>query len=285
MHRYTLGGAFTEAIAFIQNNLANVLILLGGAIAIGQVVQALLIGGPLNNMSEQLAEQIRSGNVSAATFAGGLGLAMLVAALLQSVAQFAVLRQGLSDEKDVGTTIAYGVVATILNILFGIAVAIVLILIIVAMAAVLGVGAAFGGGSEPSGAGIMAIAGTVLLALLVIVPLSLWLGARLWVAAPAMAAARSINPLYGIAASWRMTSGSVQWSVLGTFLLYILVVLAMSMVLGLVGGILGLIGGEMVGGMLGGIIAGVPVGIFSVAMPAGVFTALSPVDSRYDIFN
>jgi hypothetical protein len=286
MQRYTVGNAFSEAIAFVKENLTNLLLLLGSAVVLGQVGQALLAGGSSEQMSENLVRMMQAGDMQ-----GGLALfgaaatAMMVGAILQSAAQFAILRQGLSDEKDVVTTMVYGLVATIVNLLFWMAVGAVIAIIGFALIAATGLMASLQGGGSPSGAGIAGAVGLVFFLLLVALPLALWLAARLFVASPVMAQARSINPIYGLVQSWRLTSGSVQWPVLGTLLLFILVVFAISLVFGLFGALFTLIGGQMVGVVIAGVVAGVPTAIISLGMTAGVYRALVPVDTRYDVFS
>ena len=282
MQRFSVGNAFSEAMAFVKENLTNLLLLLGTAIVIGQVAQAVLLGGSTDQLSENLVRSFQSGDISGGTaMIGGAVFAMFIAALLQSAAQFAVLRQGLSEEKDIAATMIYGLVATIVNLLFWMVVGAVIGGIIFALVAVTGVGAGLASG-EPN---IGAIAGVLGILLLVVFPLAIWLGARLWVASAGMAQARSVNPIYGLTEAWRLTSGSVQWPVLGTLLLFILVIFAVSMVLGIVSALLMLIAGPMVGAIIAGVVAGVPTGIISLGMTAGVYRALVPQDTRYDIFN
>lgn len=286
MHRYTVGNAFSEAMAFFKNNMNNLLFVLGTAIVIGQVAQALMVGGGTEAIGQQFAEQMQSGNVDAVvTMFGGLFAAMMIAAIVQSAAQFAILRQDLSDEKDIGTTMVYGLVATIVNLLFWMAVGAVIGLLFVGLIAMTGIGASLAQSGGPSANGIAGVVGLVFFLLLVVFPLGIWLASRLWVASAAMAHVRSVNPLFGLAQSWRLTSGSVQWSVLGTLLLFILVIFAASMVLGIVGALFTFIGGQMVGSIIAGVIAGVPTGIASLAMTGGVYRALIPTDTRYEVFN
>lgn len=286
MQRYTVGNAFSEAIAFVKENLTNLLLLLGSAVVLGQVGQAVLTGGSDEQFGQNIARMVQSGDIQGSFGLFGTALAaMILGAVLQSAAQFAILRQGLSDEKDVSTTMVYGLVATIVNMLFWMAIGLGIVLIFAVLFGVTGVFADLQGGGSPSGAGIAGIVGLLFVLILVVLPLMLWLAARLFVATPVMAHARSINPIYGLVESWRLTSGSVQWSVLGTLLLFILVVFAISMVFGLVGALFMLVGGQMVGAVVAGVVAGVPTAIISLGMTAGVYRALVPVDSRYDIFN
>lgn len=286
MQRYTVGNAFSEAIAFVKENLTNLLLLLGSAVVLGQVGQVLLAGGSSEQMGENLTRMMQSGNVEGGlALLGAAGTAMMVGALLQSAAQYAILRQGLSDEKDVATTLVYGLIATIVNLLFWMAVGAVIAIVVFALLAATGLMTGLQGGGSPSGPGIAGVVGMLFFTLLFILPLALWLTARLFVAGPVMAQARSINPIYGLVGSWRLTSGSVQWSVLGTVLLFFLVVIAISMVFGLVGALFMFIGGEVVGAAIAGVVAGVPTAIFSLGMTAGVYRALVPVDTRYDVFS
>ena len=286
MQRYTVGNAFSEAMAFVKENLTNLLLLLGSAVVLGQVGQVLLTGGSDEQLGEDIAQMIQSGDMqgTVALF-GAAFFALMLGAILQSAAQFAILRQGLSDEKDVATTMVYGLIATIVNLLFWMAVGMVVALIFFVLFSITGVVDSIQSGAAPSGAGIAGFVGLFFVMILVVLPLMLWLAARLFVATPLMAHARSINPIYGLVGSWRLTSGSVQWPVLGTLLLFILVVFAISIVFGLVGALFILIGGQVVGAVIAGVVTGVPMAIISLGMTAGVYRALIPTDTRYDIFN
>ncbi len=282
MQHYTVGGAFSEATAFLKENLANILLLFGTAIVIGQAVQGLLIGGAAQTLPTQLAAEMRAGNMGAGMgMFGAFFAAIIVASILQSAAQFAVLRQGLSQEKDIGSTLIYGLVATIVSILFWWGITLVVGVVMGLLFAATGILSSITSGTTPS---MGAIVGMFVVLLLVVLPLALWLGARLWVVGPVMAHARSINPIFGLTQAWKMTSGPVQWPILGTLLLFVIVLLIASMLLGMVGAIFTMVGGQVVGTILSGVITGVPVGIAGLAMNAGVFRALVPQESSADIF-
>jgi len=147
--------------------------------------------------------------------------------------------------------------------------------------AMLGFGAmglAAGGGAEAA-AGMMGVIGLILLLLL---PVLLWLAARFSVSLPAMADARSANPLYGLATSWRLTSAS-QWAIMGYIALLIVALVVVFMVYGMIVGLVAMIFGSTLGPLLSSILIGVPQAVLTVAIAVGIYKALVPHDSR-DVF-
>ena len=158
---------------------------------------------------------------------------------------------------------------TRLVILFGLILALLI-------AAFIGMGVISSGGASMS----IAMLGVGLV--LVLIPLLIWLAARLFVAVPVMADARSINPIYGLTQSWKLTRRH-QWPIVGFVLLYIVAVLILQGVLGLVGAIFTLALGDVVGAILAGIIVALPVGIIGLAVAYGAYDRLRPDDAG-DIF-
>ena len=282
MNNFSVGAAFSEAAEFAKRNLTNLLILFGGSVVVGQILQTVMLGGSLEAMTQQMTPLVQNGDTAAImSLAGGVFAAAFVGAILQSTAQFAVLRQGLSGEQDIGSTLGYGLVATIVNLLFWGVIIGVFALVLGIIIGATGLASSLANSDSPAGA--IAALGGLLLVFLFLMPVLVWLAARLFVAAPAMAAERSVNPLYGLAASWRLTAGPVQWPVLGTVLIYIVAMFLASMLLGVIGGIFTLVGGATVGGLVSGILTGIPVGIAGLAMSAGVYRALVP-DNVADVF-
>lgn len=278
MRDFDIGSATSSAVAFVSRNLRLILLLLGGAILVGQILVYAMVGSSPEAIAQQIASAGTSGDASQLfRLGGGLLAASVVAALLQATAQFAIYRIALSDEQDMGSAIGYGTNAAILYLLFSFVVGIVVVLILALLiAAFIGMGVISSGGASMS----IAMLGVGLV--LVLIPLLIWLAARLFVAVPVMADARSINPIYGLTQSWKLTRRH-QWPIVGFVLLYIVAVLILQGVLGLVGAIFTLALGDVVGAILGGIIVALPVGIIGLAAAYGAYDRLRPDDAG-DIF-
>ncbi len=278
MRDFDIGSATSSAVAFVSRNLRLILLLLGGAILVGQILVYAMVGSSPEAIAQQIASAGTSGDASQLfRLGGGLLAASVVAALLQATAQFAIYRIALSDEQDMGSAIGYGTNAAILYLLFSFVVGIVVVLILALLiAAFIGMGVISSGGASMS----IAMLGVGLV--LVLIPLLIWLAARLFVAVPVMADARSINPIYGLTQSWKLTRRH-QWPIVGFVLLYIVAVLILQGVLGLVGAIFALALGDVVGAILAGIIVALPVGIIGLAVAYGAYDRLRPDDAG-DIF-
>ncbi len=279
MRDFDIGSAVSSAVAFVGEHLRLILMLLGGALLVGQILVYVMVGTSPEAIAQQIASAGTSGDASQLfRLGGGLLAASVVAALLQATAQFAIYRIALSDEQDLGSAIGYGTNAAILYLLFTFAVAVVATLILfILVFGLMSMGVLSSGGG--------ASASTILLALalmLTFIPLLIWLLARLFVAGPAMADARSINPIYGLTQSWKLTQRH-QWPMVGYVLLYIVAALILQGVLSLFGALLTLALGDVVGAILAGIIVAVPVGIVGLAVAYGAYDRLRPDDAG-DIF-
>lgn len=274
MSGFTIGEAWSQAVDFLQRNLQMLVILVGGAVVAFGIVQLVLIGGDPDAFAQRIATAIQSGNMEAmgeAAGGAGLGLIGIIALLVQTATQYAACRIGLGHGDSVADALVYGLKAAVVFLLFGLAVGIVIGGIVAVLAFTIGAGL------FASGAGAGAIGLMVLLALVLLLVM-IWLFARLLVVTPAMADAGSINPLYGIATSWRLTAPH-QWAIVGYILLLVLVLIVVTMV---VGGILGLMGGP-VGGLLTTVLVDAPIAVVSLAVTAGAYLALAP-RGRGDIF-
>lgn len=282
MRDFDIGSAVSSAASFVGEHLRLILMLLGGALLVGQILVYVMVGSSPEAIAQQIASAGTSGDASQLfALGGGLLAASLVAALLQATAQFAIYRIALSDEQDLGSAIGYGTNAAILYLLFTFAVAAVAALILVVpIVALLGVGTLSRGGGADASIASAALLGVGLV--LVLIPLFIWLLARLFVAGPAMADARSINPIYGLTQSWKLTRAH-QWPIVGFVLLYFVAALIAQTLLTLVGALFTFVLGDVVGGILGGIIVAVPVGIIGLAASYGVYDRLRPDDAG-DIF-
>lgn len=283
MNNFSIGEAWSQAAAFLSEHWKIMLILVGGSVVLGNIAQFGVFGISQEAMSAQMTAAMRTGNMQnlLATMAPKLGGAAFVAGVIQSIGQFASLRVAFSrGEEEVGSALGYGVVAALVSFLFWA----VLTFVFVAIFAVILIALGVSGGALASGdtSGIAALVGTLVILVLLILPVMLYIGARLWVMAPAMADARSANPIYGLTESWRLTRPS-QWPLVGYLLL---IGVATIFVFGLLGAVTGFITsmfGSTVGPMLQSIVTGVPSTILAIAISAGVYRALVPTDDG-DIF-
>ncbi len=274
MGSFTIGEAWSRAIDFINRNLQMLVILVGGAVAAFGIVQLILIGGNPDAFAQQIAAAIQTGNIEALSQAAGgagLGLVGFFALLVQSATQFAACRIGLGHGDSIGEALTYGFKAAILFLLLMLAIGIgiggILAVLLITM----------GAGLFAAGAGVGSIGIIALIGLLLVIVM-LWLFARLSVVTPVMADAGSVNPLFGISQSWRLT-GPNQWSIVGYLLLLVIALLVISTV---VGGLVGLFGG-FVGGIATLLLVDVPVAIVSLAVVVGIYLALNPRNAG-DVF-
>lgn len=286
MNSFSIGDAWSHAVAFLRENLQMLAVLIGGGVLLSVAVQ-FLATGQVDGFSQlnALRDAISSGDMSklaeaqAASQAGFLGsLIGIVGSIAQSATQFAALRMGLARGEDqLGSALSYGIGASIIMMLFFILVGLGLVIAIaLPIGLIFGVGAAAGGT-----AGGMGIIGGILA--LAFVGLILWLVARFSVFQPAMAARRSINPIEGMKESWRLTNGHA----LMILVYFLLLTIVAGVIVAVVGGVAGVVGGAF--GAAGAVIftallIGIPMGVVSLAVSAGLYQSLTP-DTRYDIFN
>lgn len=276
MGEFTIGAAWSEAMAFLQRNVTTMLVLVGGSVLLAAIIQTFVFGFSQTALEAQMQSAMTSGNMDAfmTTVLPSIAGAGLIGAIIQAAGQFAALRMGLSGDDDYGSAVIYGLTAAVVSLLFWMVVMMVVAVFLGVILAALGVGAGtLAGGSVSRGA--VGMVGVFLLVLLLIIPVLLWLAARLWVIQPAMADARSANPLFGIAQSWRLT-GAHQWSLLGYLILIIIAAFVVFGILGMVAGMMGTVFGDGTGAVLAALISGVPLGILSLAISAGVYRTLAP---------
>lgn len=280
MTKFTIGEAWSQGLAFLNAHFQIILILIGGSTLIGALVQIGLFGFNEQLFTQQMQAAAKDGSLQQFFSSVGPGLAGagIVSAILQSAAQFATFRVGLAkSEEGVGPALSYGIVAAIIYLLFSIVLAVGIILVLAIPFAVLG-GAGLFSGAAPS-AGTL---GVFFILILALIPLVLWIGARLSVVVPAMAEARSTNPLFGLAESWRLTRGNA-----GGIILYFIVLgvalIVVSAIIGGIGGAIGALIGGAGGQMLSAVLVGVPTAIIGVGITAGIYRTLAPYEPG-DIF-
>ena len=284
MAQFDIGNAWSEAMAFLRDNFQLLLVLVGGGAVFAGVAQYLGAGG-IDQTAQMAALQsaVSSGDWAKIAQAGaaspmgiGGGLMVILAAVVQGALQFAALRLGLTPGDDVtGSAIVYGLVATLATFLFYFAAALIAAIAIIVPLVALGIG----GGASGMGGGVVALLAVLALVFFIAV---IWVVVRLSVIQPAMAAARSANPLYGIAESWRLTSGNALM-----IFVYSLLLGVAALVITLVGGlVLGGIGGLMgatAAMILTTIFLSAPLAVVGTAISAGIYRTLAP-DTRGDIF-
>lgn len=280
MNGFSIGEAWSQGVAFLSAHFRMILIYVAVGVLLPLVIQLLLIGGTMESLLNPQA-LMASGDNPLAAF-GALGAGFVISAILgqiiQSASYYASWRHGLSGgAEEPASTVTYALGAAAMWFLATIAIAVAGALVIGIPLGLLGAGAAAGGDASSLG-------GMVLLLVPVLLFLVLWLGARLSVIGPVMADARSINPLYGIVTSWRLT-GPSQWPIVGYLVVLLIGFIVVSVILGMVAAIgmigAGAAGGEMSAGMfigtlISGIIAGIPIALAYVAIPAGIYRTLVP---------
>ncbi len=274
MQGFTIGDAWSYAMDFLNRNLQMLAILVGGGAIAAGLTQLVAIGGSPQALGEQMAAAMQSGNSDALAQlgAGAFGIAALLGYLVQSTTQYAALRLGLDHKDSTADALVYGFKASLLMLLLVVAFILVVAIVVGGLAFALGAGAVASG--APGGGTIALVALFVLLLLFVM----LWLVARLSVAAPAMADVGSINPLYGIATSWRLTADR-QWSILGYI---VLLAIAGGVISSIAQAILGLFG-DTVGTALSVIIVTAPIAVVTIAVYAGIYLTLVRRDAG-DVF-
>jgi hypothetical protein len=277
---FSIGEAWSQGVAFLSAHFKMVLIYVAAGVLLPLVIQLLLIGGTLESVLNPQALLASGDNPFAAlgAFGAGFFVAATLGQIIQSASYYASWRHGLSGGvEEPASVVTYALGAAAMWLLATIALGIAAALLIGLPLGLIGAGAAAGGDASSLG-------GFVLILIPVLLFLFLWLGARLSVIGPAMADARSVNPLYGIAASWRLT-GPSQWPIVGYLVVLLIAFIVLSMILGIIAAI-GMIGagsaggelstGVIIGTMISGIIAGIPLALAYVAIPAGIYRTLVP---------
>lgn len=276
MAGFDMGQAWNEATKILSRD--GVLIgamVAGGAIA-GAIIQFGVFGFSQAEFAARITALSAGGTpdpMAMLTAIGSVLAAVLAAGLLSGAASMGATRMTVagSGNENIGGALLYGLIATITTL------AVYLVggaLLALAFGLVIGLLAALGGGVV---GGILAV-----LIALTLIPLTLWLVARLFVQGPAMAAARSVNPLYGIAQSWMLTR-SHQWPIIGYLVLLIIAGIVVSLLLGLVGGLFGGVIGGSIGEALTALMTNIPIGIISVAVVVGMWRHLAP-DNTASVF-
>lgn len=281
MNGFSIGEAWSQGVAFLSAHFKMVLIYVAVGVLVPLILQLVLMGGTIESLVNPQA-LMASGGDPLAVF-GGLGAGLIISGIVGNIVQsgsyFASWRHGFSNgTEDPAGAWTYGLLSGVMWLVAT---------IVIAIAAAIVIGVPFGllfGGLMTGGADASSTGGVMLLLVPVMLFLFLWLGARLCVTGPAMADARSINPLYGITTSWRLT-GPSQWPIVGYLVVLVIGFLVLSMILGMVAAI-GMIGsaaagGEMsagvfIGTMIAGVIAGIPIALAYVAIPAGIYRTLVP---------
>ena len=293
---FSIGEAWSQALAFLKTHMQMLLIVAGGGAVLAAILQYLGTGGEQLAQSQgmmgalargdfaKFRELTAAGNAANSALGGAYFLTVIGAAIVTSGTEMAAFRLGLlGEEEGVGQSIGYGIIATILSFLVFMLVGIVAVLVIAIPLGLLGAGAAFATAGAGGGTGGLASVGIIMLLLiLILIPLSLWISARLSVWRPAMAAARSVNPFFGIAQSWRLTRGSA-WPIVGYLLLLIIAAIVIGVLAAGIVGVIGGLAGAFGALVLTTILITVPFTLLQISVTAGIYNTLVPVDSG-DIF-
>lgn len=320
MNRFSIGQAWSNATGFFSGNAANFAIaLIGVGVLAPMILQWILVGNPMTNAFNPA--MMANGGALAAGLGVTMLVVSLVAYILQFGSYFAAWRLGFgADANDLADGLRFGamaggayvglmIAALIVTGLLAYAISpwlafplmLLLLLFFVVIypalfgfiAIVLLLAAAFGGfalssmapmlGGARGGAG-----GIALIAVLLFGGLYLWLAARLCCTAPAMAEQNEILPFGAMKRSWALTAEG-QWRIVGYFLLIGVVLFVLALILGLV------IGSSFQSMMMGGGVPGfgsiilltllvsIPLAYFTVAVPAGVYRAVS-VQNAGEVF-
>jgi hypothetical protein len=284
MRDFDMGEAWAQCMVFLRDNLTTLAILIGGTTVLSTIIQLLFAGGVAEQQAQQigaLSGLLQGGDIQdflrnqgAAAMGVGGGLVMIIAALLSAGGTMAAFRLGLVPNGDsMGSALIYGIVATITTFLFFMAIGLVVAIPLI----LLGLVGAIGGAGE--GPGVLFI-----LLLIPIMILFIWIFVRLSVMQPAMAEARSANPLFGAQRSWDLTRGNA----LMIFLYALLTGIAIMVVSLVVGAILGFITnlfGSTIGAILLSVILSAPLAMLGAAITAGIYRALVPSTGAADIFS
>jgi hypothetical protein len=273
MADFDMGRAWNEAQAALTNHFPLIGGLVAGGSLVGAIIQYGVFGFSEAAMTAQITAMTAGGvapdPMAMLTFFGNIFAAIIAGSLFSGAATVAATRMVLAGnaEDNIGSALIYGFIVTVGTLLFSFVVGFAFALI---FGLIIGLLAAIGGGVV---GGILAV-----LAALVMIPLALLLAARMSVMTSSMAAARSVNPLYGVTQSWMLTR-SAQWPILGYVLLLLIAAIVISLLLGLIGGLIGTLIGGGVGEALTALISGIPLGILAVAVYIGIWRVLSPDQS------
>lgn len=266
MTGFTIGEAWSQAMDFLNRNLQMLIILVGGAVVASAIVQLLLIGGDYEAMMAQINQAAASGNFAALEdiAGGGIVAAGLLGLVVQTATQQAALRLGLGHPDSMADALLYGLKSAVTILLLVFALGIVVGLAVVA------VGFVFAGGAAAAGSGAGSV-GLVILLFLALALLMLWLYVRTSLMGVTMADAGSINPVYGIVQSWRLTAPH-QWSIL----VFVVVLFVAALVIGLLFQSLFGLFGLTIGALLSAALVEAPLNIVALAVFAGIYLALIP---------
>jgi hypothetical protein len=274
MGQFTIGEAWSQAMAFFNDNMQMLLLWVGAPIIAFGIVEGLFFNVDQAAVQTMTERAMRSGDwMPLLTAMGGVGVGVLglISAVVQSATQFAATRMGLGHQEEAGSLLSYGLGAAVTTlIVYFLFFAVVIGIPIGLMVAMIGGGVA-AGGTTGAAAGV----GMALLLLVLLLPLIIWLSVRLSVVVPAMADARSANPLYGFSASWRLTASN-QWAILGYVILVSIAALVVFMVVGGIVGVIGAALGQTATAILNATLLTAPVAIFSTALAAGLYRTLAP---------
>lgn len=277
MNSFSIGEAWSQAVAILQRNLTLLLTLVGGSVLVASLIQVVVFGINPELMGQQLVTSMEGANPQQVleTLLPALLGGTFIATIIQSAGQFAAFRSILSGESEMGGLLAYGLTAAVVSLLFWIVVGITGAVAIGLLLVAFGAGAIANGDAA---AGMAAIS-IIIIVIFLLLPVMLWLATRLWVMAPAMANERSVNPLYGLVQSWRLSSGSNQWPMMGYLLLLVIAAVVIFGIVGSVVGVFSTLLGGTVGAIVSALLTGIPAGVLGVAINSGVFRALVPTDS------
>lgn len=289
MIKMSIGAAFSETFAFLKANWMQMLLWVGGALAVVGLLGYLFLGSTFAAMA------MAPGDPSLVMGAfGRIFLFALIASVILYGVCMLIWRGGMHPGEapnfawafQAGPAFAFG--------MFVVMIAAYIVIFVVMLILGLVFGAALGGmgAMSPDALASGAVGGgaifVMLLLYLVLLVFMLWIQARFSVAGPVMADRLTRNPVTGFAESWRITATS-QWKIIGFYLLFTLALVAYIFVASLIfGGILGAImGGSAVGAILTVIIMAavvyLPIMMFSFSMPVGIYRAIAPRASG-DVF-
>ena len=290
MIKMSIGAAFSETFAFLKANWMQMLVWLGGAVVVVCLLGWLMLRNAMTTM------MMAQGDPSAAL--GTLGSFLLfgiVAGTIVYAASLLIWRTGLvggEPASDIGWGLGAG--AAFMFAQFVVQIALVIVMYIVMFIIGLLALALFGasGMSLESFATEGASAGLILFGAIFYIALIaffLWFYGRLTVAGPLMAVNRSSNPFSAMAESWKLTSAS-QWTIVGFYLLLIVLFLVVFFVISLVlGGVMAAMmtpdagAGSMIGALIIALLIYVPLVLISVSIPAGIYRLISTKSSS-DVF-
>jgi len=269
MIKLDMGRAWSDTVDMIKEHGLKILGMFLVFAVLMIAVGALLFGSTFAALSSASA----SGNPAVMTdmMAGGLGMIFLMYIVLGALAlaaYFASWRLALSRGSDnFGGALVYGLKASLPSLLAIIVIYIVFVIILFLI--MLPFGFAFQGiasGQSLGGAGAF-----VILSSLLMICLFLFLYARLGLSGPIMSARGSINPVQGLADSWKLTAGNSLRLMVYIFIVNLVLVVAFLLIAFLANA-LGQISSVITFVILLPVYA-VSI-LVSISLPAGIFTAL-----------